>query len=102
MTKVYCSISKTVVFKNFVPKQGLIGEVTYKFTFMLCLMRKIFEFFIKKIYDSVALILKNYNVSIFYMPLSIESRNIAKNVGLVEKTRQKLYFVFKVTGRKEI
>jgi hypothetical protein len=23
MTKVYCSISKTVVFKNFVPKQGL-------------------------------------------------------------------------------
>jgi hypothetical protein len=24
MTKVYCSISKTVVFKNFVPKQGLI------------------------------------------------------------------------------
>jgi hypothetical protein len=24
MTKVYCSISKTVVSKNFVPKQGLI------------------------------------------------------------------------------
>jgi hypothetical protein len=23
MTKVYCSISKTVVFKNFIPKQGL-------------------------------------------------------------------------------
>jgi hypothetical protein len=23
MTKVYCSILKTVVFKNFVPKQGL-------------------------------------------------------------------------------
>jgi hypothetical protein len=23
MTKVYCSISKTVVYKNFVPKQGL-------------------------------------------------------------------------------
>jgi hypothetical protein len=23
MTKVYCSISKTVVFKNFVPKQDL-------------------------------------------------------------------------------
>jgi hypothetical protein len=25
MTKVYCSILKTVVFKNFVPKHGLIG-----------------------------------------------------------------------------
>jgi hypothetical protein len=23
MTKVYCSVLKTVVFKNFVPKQGL-------------------------------------------------------------------------------
>lgn len=45
-------------------------------------MRNIFEFFIKKIYDSVPLILKNYNVSIFYMPLSIESRSIAKSVGL--------------------
>jgi hypothetical protein len=27
MTKVYCSISKTVVFKNFVPKQDLIYNV---------------------------------------------------------------------------
>jgi hypothetical protein len=27
MTKVYCSISKTVVSKNFVPKQGLNADV---------------------------------------------------------------------------
>jgi hypothetical protein len=27
MTKVYCSISKTVVFKNFVPKHGLKGVI---------------------------------------------------------------------------
>jgi hypothetical protein len=31
MTKVYYSISKTVVFKNFVPKQGLINIYTVKF-----------------------------------------------------------------------
>jgi hypothetical protein len=32
MTKVYCSISKTVVFKNFVPKQGLNSFMVWMFS----------------------------------------------------------------------
>jgi hypothetical protein len=38
MTKVYCSISKTAVFKNFVPKQGLSLSSTRAWFFLYVLM----------------------------------------------------------------
>jgi hypothetical protein len=43
MTKVYCSISKTVVFKNFVPKQGLslITGTTFLLFYLLWFCLKI-------------------------------------------------------------
>jgi hypothetical protein len=52
MTKVYCSISKTVVFKNFVPKQGLIVQPPFaKVPWQYCLniVRKLTAFAVKTI-----------------------------------------------------